>query len=72
MELYGTKEAAEYLGLTIDGFKYHLRHKHLTGQKIGRTLVFTKEELDEFKKRRRPPGRPAPPLPPAPGEGGQR
>jgi hypothetical protein len=63
MKLYSSKDAAEYLGLTIDGVKYHLRHGHLTGQKIGHALVFTEKELKAFQRRRRPPGRPAPPTP---------
>ena len=60
MELYGTAEAAEYVGLSVAGFKYHLYvaedlHPH---RKIGRNLVFIREQLDRFQQARRGPGRP--------------
>ena len=52
--MYSTKEAAEYLGMTVAGIKYHLYvAKDLKpDKKIGQALVFLKSTLDEFKKRK--------------------
>lgn len=57
-ELYGTKDAAEYLGMSLPNVKYHVRVGNLCPVKIGKTLVFTRAQLDAFQKNRRPPGRP--------------
>jgi hypothetical protein len=57
--LFSTTEAAKYLGLKIPAMKYHIFvAKNLTGQKLGNSLVFTKDQLDQFKLVRRPQGRP--------------
>ncbi len=58
--LFSTEKAAEYLGITIDTLKYHVqRKKNLRPfQKLGRDLAFTREQLDEFKRTKRGPGRP--------------
>lgn len=53
--LYTTAEAAEYLGLTTDGLRYHLnrvdeRTLHPDHTIAGR-LLFTRETLDAFKSR---------------------
>lgn len=59
MKLYDTKQAAEYLGLSIPGLKYHVHVAHnIIPQKLGRTLVYTQEQLDQFQATRRSPGRP--------------
>lgn len=56
---YSTAEAAEYLGLSLSALKYHIHvAKNLTGHLVGNSLVFTQEELDEFKRNKRPQGRP--------------
>ena len=59
-KLFSTQEAAEYLGMTISGVKYHVyESKLLKGQLIGKTLVFTQKQLDNFKNNdQRPAGRP--------------
>jgi hypothetical protein len=58
MKLYSLKEAAEYLGLKPETVKYHVYQSgYLKGQLIGKSLVFTQEELDEFKQRVPAPGR---------------
>jgi hypothetical protein len=51
MELFSTKKAAEYLGLKPETIKYHVyTSKYLKPLLVhGRALVFTKEQLDEFK-----------------------
>ncbi len=57
--LYSTKEAAEYLDLTVATLKYHV-HKagNITPRKIGNSFVFTRAQLDQFKSQRRQQGRP--------------
>jgi len=59
VRLYSTKEAAAYLDMTIQGVWYHIQHGHLAPEKVGKTLVFTQAQLDEFQALRRPAGRPA-------------
>lgn len=57
--LFSTEEAAEHLGLTLAAMKYHtFVAKNITGQLVGNSLVFTKEQLDHFNQNKRPPGRP--------------
>lgn len=57
--LFSTTEAAEYLGLSVPAVKYHIhKAKDLKGQLVGNSLVFTKDQLDQFKLVRRPQGRP--------------
>ena len=59
MKLYSTAEAAEYLDLSLAAIKYHIyRARTLKAHRVGNSLVFTQEQLDEFNKTRRPPGRP--------------
>ena len=58
-KLYSTQEAAAYLGITISGMWYHIKRRHLVPEKIGKTLVFTRAQLDAFQARRRPAGRPS-------------
>ena len=59
---FTTEEAAEYLGMTEKGVRYHVyTSKKLTGQKFGRDLFFSRDELDAFLKQqrvRRAPGTP--------------
>ena len=58
-KLYSTKQAAEYIGISLPTLKYHLYiAKNLSAPKVGNSLVFTQEMLDEFKANRRGPGRP--------------
>lgn len=55
----GIAEAAEYLGLAVVTIKYHIYQAgNLSPRKIGKTLIFTREQLDEFNATRRRPGRP--------------
>jgi len=50
--IYSTKEAAEYLGMTIDGVAYHIhREGNLEPDlRVAGRLVFTRETLDAFKR----------------------
>lgn len=51
--MYTVKQAAEYLDMSIANVKYHVyKSGRLTGSLIGHTLVFSKDELDKFKKSR--------------------
>jgi hypothetical protein len=44
-------EAAVYLGITYDGMKSHVtRWKNIRGVMKGRTMLFTRAQLDAFKK----------------------
>jgi excisionase family DNA binding protein len=57
--LFSTAEAAEYLGMSLDSFKYHVfRAGNITGQMVGNSLYFTKAQLDEFAAKKRGQGRP--------------
>jgi len=59
MKLYDTSKAAQYLKMTVSALKYHVHiARNITPQKLGRTLIFTQEQLDEFQANRRPQGRP--------------
>jgi hypothetical protein len=50
-EVYDMHEAAVYLGITYDGMKSHVaRWKNIRGVTKGRTMLFTRQQLDAFKK----------------------
>jgi len=59
-ELLSTKEAAAYVGLSVQGLKHHLYQvKDLSADaKVGQTLIFRKSTLDAFLETKRSPGRP--------------
>ena len=58
--LYSTIDAARYLKLSESTIKYHVhKSKQLTPEKIGKTLVFTQAQLDNFNIARRKVGRPS-------------
>lgn len=57
-QLFGTKDATEYLGLSVQGIWYHITNEHIFPTKVGNSLVFTRAQLDEFQATRRKPGRP--------------
>lgn len=58
-KLYSTAEAANYLGISVSALKYHIYFaEDIAGQLVGRTLVFTEDELEKFNNTRRPQGRP--------------
>ncbi len=58
-KLYSAEEAAQYLGISRRLLKYHVHESGaLVGIKVGYSRVFTQVELDEFKAKRRGPGRP--------------
>ena len=55
----GIADAAEYLDITVSTVRYHIyTARALKPLTIGKTLVFTKEILDDFNQSRREPGRP--------------
>jgi hypothetical protein len=56
--LFGTAAAAKYVGLSPSSLRYHIYKGHLTPARIGNSLVFTREQRDEFKATKRSPGRP--------------
>lgn len=58
-QIFSTREAAEYLGISFNTMKYHIHYaKTVEGQKVGNSLMFTRDQLDEFKVNKRPQGRP--------------
>jgi hypothetical protein len=57
-KLYNTKEAAHELGITVAGLWYHIQAGNITPTKVGKTLIFTRAQLDEFQANRKPAGRP--------------
>jgi excisionase family DNA binding protein len=60
LNVYTVKQAADYLGMTVDGIKYHLyKSGYLVGKTVGRDVLFTREELDRFKATAPKPGRKA-------------
>jgi len=59
MNIFDTNEAAEYLELSVPAVKYHIYTSGLiVGQLKGNSLIFTQDALDEFKRNKRPQGRP--------------
>jgi hypothetical protein len=51
-DVYDVFEAADYLGISIDGFKYHYnREKNIKGVKKRGGILFTRAQLDAFKNR---------------------
>ena len=60
LNVFTTKEAAAYLGMTVRGVEYHVfEARDLRPDRIvGTVAIYSKETLDDFQKRRRKPGRP--------------
>ena len=59
-EIYSSKQAAEYLGISFATLKHHIYNteKLKADKVIGGRLFFTEETLDTFKKEKRSRGRP--------------
>jgi predicted thioesterase len=58
MELLSIRQVATELEISAQTVHYHLRHRHLKGVLIGNSYIVTRDDLEVFKERRRPPGRP--------------
>ena len=58
MQIYSTREAAAYLGISVPALKFYIRQGRLQPAKVGHSLVFTQNQLDAFKPTMRPSGRP--------------
>lgn len=58
--IYGIREAAVYLGLSVSTLKYHIYQSGdlQADQVVGGRLIFTQETLDAFAANKRPSGRP--------------
>lgn len=56
--IYTAQEAAEYLGLSLHGVRYHVREGNLEPDttRFGNALLFTRTTLNEFRPRK--PGAP--------------
>jgi excisionase family DNA binding protein len=60
-KIYKTADAAKYLGLAADTIRKYVQNKQLTPlMTVGQNYVFSKEELDRYRKEKRPVGRPKP------------
>lgn len=58
-QIFSTRDAAQYLGITFNTMKYHIHYaKTIKGERMGNSLIFTREQLDKFKANKRSPGRP--------------
>jgi hypothetical protein len=59
-DFYTTQTAAVYLGCAVRTVKYHLYiAKDLKpDETMGHALIFSRATLDEFRKHKRPGGRP--------------
>lgn len=58
-QIYSTREAAEYLGVSFDTMKYYIHYaKTIEGERMGNSLMFTRSQLDEFHATKRSSGRP--------------
>lgn len=54
-----TREAAQYCGLSLRGFIYHVRQGHVTADRVvGRSNMYRRATLDKFNASRRKAGRP--------------
>lgn len=58
MQLFSTKQAADYLDLSRSAVRYHVDGGNLKPMKVGNSLVFTREQLDAFKLTKKGRGRP--------------
>lgn len=54
---YTTVEAAKYLGFATDTIRRYVYRGLISGQKLGNTVLVTKNELDRYKREKRNPGR---------------
>lgn len=63
-QLFDTKRAADYLGVTVRTMKKYIytlepEDRRLRGTLLGNSLVFTQQQLDDFRERHSTaPGRP--------------
>jgi len=57
-KLYSTQDVAAIAGIKYQMMLKHIKAGSIQGQKIGPAWVFTQEQVDNFIKSRRGPGRP--------------
>lgn len=59
-DIYDMREAADFLDISYNMMKtYVSREKRIRGKQIGRSMVFTRQQLEDFRDNQmRPPGRP--------------
>ena len=57
--VFTTREAATYLGLSVDGLRYHVKRGNVKPDRMaGGRLLFSRETLETLRTGRRAPGRP--------------
>lgn len=65
-QIFDTEGAADYLGLSLEGIKRYIhRTKTLKGTLHGGALIFTRQQLDDFKATMKQAGRPRTKMPTA-------
>lgn len=58
-DIFDMEEAAEYIGISKDMmYTYVTRQQRLRGKTVGNSMAFSRQQLDEFKKTMRKPGKP--------------
>jgi hypothetical protein len=58
-ELLSMEGAAEYLGISLEQMRtYAIRQRRITGKRLGRDHLFTREQLDSFREEMKEPGNP--------------
>jgi excisionase family DNA binding protein len=58
-DLYDQHGGAKYLGISWHTLRSYAWNNRIKSTKIFGRVLFTKEQLDEFKKNRQPKGRPS-------------
>lgn len=59
MEIVGVTSAAEEIGISTNRVRELIHLGKLPAQKVGREWAITRKDLEAFKARERPVGRPA-------------
>lgn len=58
-DIFDTRAAADYLGISYNTLKqYASRDKRIEGKKVGQTMLYSRQQLDQFKRSMRPVGKP--------------
>lgn len=56
--MYTTGEAADELGITANGVLRHIERGNIKAERVRSGWLISAEELEDYKKRRRPAHRP--------------
>ncbi len=56
-EIYTVREAAAFLDLAVGTIRQYVTHGVLNPTRVGRAVMFTREELDRYQSERWPQGK---------------